>query len=108
VRSGASVPVAAEFGAKERVSTTGGAFPEWRKDGRELFYIVNSQLFAVDVKVGASMEAGAPHALFDLPRASVRYTPLADGRRFLVVAPAGDFSPAKINVVLNWTAALNR
>lgn len=108
VRSGASGAVAAELGAKERVSTAGGAFPEWRKDGRELFYVTDKQPLAVDVNVGVSMEAGPPHVLFDLPQGSLRYTPFADGRRFLFIAPAGDFPPAKINVVLNWAASLKR
>jgi hypothetical protein len=62
------------------------------------------------------MEADAPHVLFDLPQAatryyphqSTRYAPFADGRRFLFIAPAGDVLAPKINVVLNWTAALTR
>jgi hypothetical protein len=116
VRSGAAMPVAAAFAAKVRVSMTGGAYPEWRKDGRELFYVANGQLVAVDVKVADSMEADAPHVLFDLPQGatryyphqSTRYAPFADGRRFLFIAPAGDVLAPKINVVLNWTAALTR
>jgi hypothetical protein len=90
-----------------RVSNEGGVFPQWRKDGRELFYVADNKLMAVDVKLGASAEVGAPHALFEgLP--GYGWVPFADGRRFLFVEPAAELPAAKINVVLNWTAELKR
>ena len=42
------------------------AQPRWRRDGRELFYIAaDRKLMAVEVKLGATFEAGVPKPLFD-------------------------------------------
>jgi eukaryotic-like serine/threonine-protein kinase len=94
-------------GAKVRVSIDGGLRPKWRKDGRELFFISNGKLMAVDVKLEAIPSLGAPHELFDAASA-VRfgYEPLADGKRFLLIEPDAERASATINVVLNWAAEL--
>jgi dipeptidyl aminopeptidase/acylaminoacyl peptidase len=49
-----------------QVSTAGGVTPNWRKDGKELFFFsTDGQIMAVDVSQnGASLQLGAPHALF--------------------------------------------
>jgi Tol biopolymer transport system component len=94
-------------GVRVRVSSGGGGDPQWRKDGRELFY-VGDKLMAVDVKLGVSAQIGTPHALFEIPTGSGGYVPFADGRRFLFTEPAGESPAAKINVVLNWQAELKR
>jgi Tol biopolymer transport system component len=94
-------------GAKVRVSTGGGLLPQWRKDGRELFYAADNKLMAVDVKLGGLPEIGTPQALFELYEGSIG-VPFADGRRFLFVEPASEPPAPKINVVLNWTAELKR
>jgi len=102
-------------GSKVRVSTAGGINPKWRKDGRELFYVHDNKLWAVDVKLGGTPEIGAPQALFQIlpgvstsTSGSVAWAPFADGRRFLFREPAGEPAAPKINVVLNWTAELKR
>ena len=94
--------------AKVRVSTGGGSHPQWRGDGRELFYVAGRKLMAVDVKLGSMPEIGTPHALFEDQFAldGSRWAPFADGRRFLFVERAGEPPAPKINVVLNWTAEL--
>ena len=102
-------------GSKVRVSTGGGFQPQWRRDGRELFYIAGNKLMAVDVKLGWKPAVGTPQALFErrMPEYSpsfgpYRWTPFADGHRFLFIEQAGESPAAKINVVLNWTAELKR
>ena len=77
---------------KWSVSTAGGSQPQWRRDGRELFYISKDQmLMAVAVTApGSSFDAGVPQPLFPLQFArselSARnnYMPTADGTRFLL------------------------
>ena len=51
---------------KMRVSIDGGRFPQWRGDGRELFFLsADYKLTAVDVKLGTdSVETSAPRELF--------------------------------------------
>ena len=95
---------------KWKVSTDGGAEPQWRRDGRELFYVGGRprKLMAVDVRtVGATFQAGVPRALFEAnldPRTTVRnrYIPSPDGQRFLMIAPAEQAGPTPLTVVLNW------
>src|SRR5262249_14339667 len=52
-----------------QVSKDGGAFPRWRGDGKELYFLSrasNGQMMAADITVNdSSVQAGAPHALFD-------------------------------------------
>jgi serine/threonine protein kinase len=98
-------------GSKVRVSTEGGAYPQWRRDGRELFYIHQDKLWAVDVGLPGTPQIGTPQALFEChfnDGTFSGYAPFADGHRFLFVERAGEPPTPKINVVLNWTAELKR
>ena len=99
-------------GGKWQVSTTGGAFPRWRGDGRELYYVssLDNGLMAVDVEAeGDTLEVGIPHRLFQLassPTFGQRnpFDVTADGQRFVVNALVEGSTP--ITWVLNWTADL--
>ena len=99
---------------KWRVSTSGGGQPRWRRDGRELFYIAADRtLMAVDVKLGATFEAGVPKRLFGTRVVSLtefrnHYVPTSDGQRFLINSTLEETSGTPINVVVNWTADLKR
>lgn len=94
------------------VSTGGGQFPQWRGDGKELFYLSpDRKLMAVEVKLGATFEAGLPKALFDLAAAKVQsntYTVTADGQRFLFPRLLRESATAPFAVVVNWTAEAKR
>ncbi|MBM3820399.1 MAG: hypothetical protein FJW14_15470 [Acidimicrobiia bacterium] len=103
------------LGAKRAISAGGGSEPQWRRDGRELFYLSDDGvLMAVDVTPGDTLQVGRPTALFrtPIPIAGEMYTrrnhfiPDADGRRFLLTA-ASDVQEA-ITVLVNWTARLRR
>jgi Tol biopolymer transport system component len=99
-------------GGKWQVSTNGGQQPQWRGDGKELFYVsTDRKLMAVDVKRGATFEAGLPKALFDFEAAKAHnlgYATSADGRRFLLLRTLQEPSPAPFSVVVNWTAEAPR
>jgi Tol biopolymer transport system component len=66
-----------------------GGQPEWRKDGKELYFLnIDREVMAVDVTSGPKIRAGTPRVLFKLP------DPLAggpaispDGERFIVTLP---------------------
>jgi serine/threonine protein kinase/Tol biopolymer transport system component len=97
-------------GAKYQISTSGGAQPRWRADGKELYYLSTDQkLMAVPIALGASVEPGTPQPLFSNAGIS-GFAPSPDGQRFLVNVPAGgDVTVAPpITVVLNWTATLQK
>ncbi len=94
------------------ISTSGGADPQWRADGRELFFLGTDQrLMAVAVTPGATFEAGIPVPLFQtsvtgLTDVRTHYQPTADGQRFLVNAVGSGDRGSPTQVVVNWPARL--
>ena len=53
-------------GGKWQISTAGGAEPQWRADGKELFFIQNKTLMTVEIASGPGrFEAGIPKPLFE-------------------------------------------
>jgi hypothetical protein len=107
------------------VSTNGGVWPHWRRDGRELYFLTSAdagKVMAADIQVsGASIRAGVPHELFDSgyldefhPGGNYnRYAVSDDGQQFLFPRLPGDAAAdttasTPITVVVNWTAALNK
>jgi Tol biopolymer transport system component len=100
-------------GAKWQISTDGGNFPNWRGDGKELFYMAPDQkLMSVEVRADSTLLAGKPRALFEARYFNIPippYTVSSDGRRFLIVTPVEEESNASpLTVVLSWTAELKR
>ena len=98
------------------ISIGGGMQPEWRRDGKELFYMsADGKLTAVPVVADeATFTAGAPRALFDVevPEATApyptHYAVTADGQRFLVNTVIDQPTRPALTVILNWPAALNK
>ena len=101
-----------DTGAKRTISLGGGAEPQWRRDGREMYYLApDGTVMAVAVSnSGDAFHAGRPVPLFqtripaDIIAFRNHYAPSRDGQRFIVDA-ADDNEP--INVVVNWTALLS-
>jgi len=99
---------------KWEVSTSGGAEPMWRRDGKELFYLApDDKLMVVAVSTASgAFQAGIPKELFQaqlMPIAYWRnfYVASPDGQRFLMLVPANEAKPVPITVVVNWPALLN-
>jgi len=95
----------------QRVSTTGGVVPRWRRDGKELFYRnAAGDFMAVDVKAtGETIQTSAPRQLFPAIPGVHAWDVTADGQRFLIstplrttAAPVAD----PVTVVLNWKSRL--
>jgi len=86
-----------------QVSTQRGLWPQWRADGRELFYFDVPKITAVDVRMsGAGLSFGVPKALgIDWQAAGgPRYRVSRDGQRFLFAVP---IQPNEgIQVLVNW------
>jgi Tol biopolymer transport system component/tRNA A-37 threonylcarbamoyl transferase component Bud32 len=78
---------------KWQVSQTGGNLPHWRADGRELYWTgPDDTLMAAPVTSGAAgIETGKPAPLFRVPQSASYgfFVPDRDGKRFLVLEPAG-------------------
>ncbi len=105
---------------KWSMSTHGGSAPEWRRDGKELFYVATDRkLMAVPlefVNERTTPAAGPPAALFEMPRLPPwalgyrewHYAPAADGQRFLTRVSAGDNSVPPATVVVNWATGIRK
>jgi serine/threonine-protein kinase len=103
--------------ARWPVSTFGGTRPAWSRDGREIFYL-DPRDFLTAVRVeprGDALIVGRPEVLIE--KAYVNPVPgrswdvSADGRRFLMLAPAAatiDARAGRIVMVQNWLDELRR
>jgi eukaryotic-like serine/threonine-protein kinase len=97
---------------KWQVSIDGGSAPQWRGDGKELFYVKSDgSFFGVSTGTTSEFNADRPQKLFSTPIRNNRdYSVSQDGQRFLVnPAPANDAAPAPpITTIINWTRILNK
>jgi Tol biopolymer transport system component len=97
-----------ELSERWLISPNGGTDPQWRRDGRELFYLAPDQtLMAVAVSPGAELKPGTPaplfRARFERTEASgSAFSPTGDGQRFLVNEAMAD-DEVVLNVRMNWT-----
>jgi Tol biopolymer transport system component len=87
-----------------RVTPTGGAWPQWRNDGRELYYLsLDGTLTAIDVMPqSARLTFGTPHALFKTTTQGGErpYSPAPGGQRFLVATSIGNPAPAPLTLLV--------
>jgi eukaryotic-like serine/threonine-protein kinase len=98
-----------------QVSKDGGVLPHWSGDGQQLFYEApDGYLMSVDVTIkGGAFQPGTPQRLFKLPATGASWDVSADGKKFLIAAPAnssGSAAPSSqpFHVVMNWTELLKR
>jgi serine/threonine protein kinase len=103
------------LGGRWQVSAQTGHSPQWRSDGRELYYVdVDNDFMAVPVSTDNGFQVGTPVQLFNhryylnTQGTASPYQVSADGQRFLVVSPMQDISTAEFVVTQNWTAELDK
>ncbi len=94
-------------GGKWQVSTSGGKFPRWRGDGKEIFYFSgDGKMVAAEARSGATFDRSETRVLFDLSEAGIPlnsiYAVTADGQRFLFRVEA--LKPPMLTIVINWMA----
>jgi Tol biopolymer transport system component len=105
-------------GAKLAISIGGGSQPQWRTDGKELYYYApNRKLMAVEVNGdGPTFKVGEARPLFEIRvfandqsfPGNGYYTVTHDGKRFLVSSLPEAPQRQQINVIVNWTADLKK
>jgi serine/threonine protein kinase len=100
-------------GAPRQISTGGGRFPRWRRDGKELFYVAPSgELMAAEVaEKGSALDVGRVTPLFPTSLrlgSGFPYDVSADGRRFLLIVPPEGSDSEPLKLVQNWTALLKK
>jgi Tol biopolymer transport system component len=97
------------------LSSGGGQEPQWRADGKELFYATlenPARIMAVDIveKDGAIVH-GTPHVLFETRLTSGgrnRWVVTPDGKRFLAIVPPEEKAATTFNVIVNWPSLLRK
>ena len=97
-----------------KVSVLGGNHPQWRRDGRELYYVApDHRLMSVPMNLsGARAVSSPPDALFPLENVvglfdnpNPPYAVTGDGQRFLIGVLANTPQPP-IHIVVNWPLLL--
>ena len=101
---------ASQVGGQWQVSTAGGVYPRWRRDGRELYYLApTGALMAAPITVtGSTLTPGAPVALFPTriygggseAGQSRQYDVTRDGR--FLINTVLDEATAPITLLMNW------
>jgi Tol biopolymer transport system component len=98
-------------GGKWLVSTGGGSWSRWRRDGKEIFYVdPANRLMAAEVNgEGAAFEVQNVRPLFETrARTGPRYMydVSADGQRFLINSLPEQPATPPLTLVINWPALL--
>jgi hypothetical protein len=102
---------------KWQISNAGGDQPQWRRDGKELFYLApDKSLVSVDIRlIEKGFSSDTPKVLFKttttrsgLSTTKGEYMVSKDGQRFLINTPLEDTTKLPITVVLNWTKLLKQ
>jgi eukaryotic-like serine/threonine-protein kinase len=94
---------------KQRVSFSGGIQPDWRPDGKELYFLSHGSLMAAEVKGdGESITFGTPRAAFSFCQyrgsgsGSADYDISPDGKRFLFPCQSVDAMKRSVTVMVGW------
>ncbi|MFN7916604.1 MAG: protein kinase [Vicinamibacterales bacterium] len=98
-------------GGKTLISTTGGTFPRWRRDGREIVYLsLSGMLTSVAVSgSGSSFKAAKAVELFRItpqPGAGSPFDITADGKQIIVNAMMPSRIPPSLTLIVNWQSLL--
>jgi len=96
---------------KWQVSVNGGSFPQWSRDGRELFFcdLSSNALMVVPVQLGAGITLGSPQLVFSGDKIgtelSYGFDVASDGKGFVVVLnAASNTAERSVSIVQNWFA----
>jgi len=94
-------------GGKSQVSVSGGFYPKWRSDGKEIFYNIRNNTQATEISLGpSSIEVGVTREIFTSP-SNNSFDVTRDGQRFLFVdGESENFSP--LTLVVNWPEELKK
>lgn len=96
----------------KRQISMAGTMPQWRRDGKDLYFMDGDKLMAVPVgSDGTSFDSGTPVQLFTA-RLGIsfrnHFTVSADGQRFLFASPRDSGNPGGFNVLLNWPGLVKK
>jgi eukaryotic-like serine/threonine-protein kinase len=98
-----------------QISTAGGHYATWRRDGKELYYLApDGNLIAAQLKeTNGLLHVVALRTLFQTKASSLSslndsYDAFPDGKKFLVSTVTSEETPTPLSLVFNWTAELKK
>ena len=103
-----------DAGTRRLVSSGGGSYPRWSRDGRTLYYRApDGWLMSVPIRTAvSSVELGAPSTvmrLVDPPGVHLHpYDVAADGRVLALTPPSGTARDVTLTLMTNWESALQQ
>ena len=103
----------ADASGRVKVSSNGGATPQWSPIVDELYYVAGDTIMSLGYRVvGGEFRAETPRALVKLPKGHATEDKLEvspNGKRFLLAVETGeDPSPTELHVKTNWFEELKR
>ena len=97
-----------------QISTNGGFFPRWTRNGSELLFEgPDARIMAVEIDTKSGFQAGTPRPLFTLPArvsnvGTTSWTCDASGEKFVVIVPPRTETTGTIEVVTDMGLLVNR
>ncbi|MCC6652871.1 MAG: protein kinase [Candidatus Eisenbacteria bacterium] len=93
------------LGARQLVSTQGGAAPTWSRDGKSLFWSAPAgAIWFAPVTPGEQISLGAP-AVWTFPKSPLSsWDVTPDGRRLVATVPSEGAGSAAPRLIVNWRA----
>jgi hypothetical protein len=101
-------------GGKWQVSTDGGSYPIWSRDGKELYFLsLDQKMMAAEVRTvpgknGVTFERSVPKPLFDVKIAPDGWYDVSKDGNFLIPVPVEQTGSAPINITINWPLTLKK
>ncbi len=89
-------------GGRWQVTSRGGVSPHWSPDGKELYFVSENKMRAVEIADPGQFSLGQARDLFDMDPSLSDFDVAPDGKRFLVQKRAGGAAAPPLNMVLNW------
>jgi len=98
-------------GGKWQISSGGGTFPVWSRDGRELYFVDNQlgSIWSAEIDTTDGLRFTTPKKLFDLQFKRGEFVPYdvsPNGDRFLVNTYGEEAFSTPLALVQNWAAGL--
>jgi Tol biopolymer transport system component len=116
MESGSPEVYVARFGlggaiGRWQVSAGGGNWPEWRRDGKELFYFSgDDKIMSAEISVrGSDILIGKVQPLFQANYSGGPgwvYDVSPDGKKFLLITQGSEQAARPLTLVVNWPALL--
>jgi serine/threonine-protein kinase len=99
-----------DAGQRRQITADGGQTPEWRRDGKELYYRRGRGMFAIAIDTSAGLKWGQPIRLlvdnyvivFSYPS----YDVAPDGRFLMIKRGPEEGAAIPLSIVANWQAEL--